>query len=619
MTDLRDQSGDSLPLAAEFPAVSRDDWVRLAQAALKGKPIEELTRKSYDGLPIDPLAPRRTDAPAISGRTPGLPWQVMQRVDHPDPAAANAEALRDLENGATGLALTFAGAIGAYDYGLPTGTDALARALVGVVLDAGIALDLDLSIAAREAPPQLAALIRQRRIDPAAVQLRCGLDPLRSLATQGASPLTLPELGALLVKLVKDLTGQGFKGPFTVADGRVIHNAGGSEVQELAYVLATGIAYLRMLEAGGIALDAAQRMLYVRMSADADQFLTMAKFRALRKLWVRAEQACGLTPAPIFVAAETAWRMLTRRDPYTNMLRATIATAAAGLGGADAVTVLPFTLGLGLPDRFARRIARNTHLVLLEESNLAKVADPAAGSGGIEALTDQLCQAAWSEFHEIEGSGGACEELETGLIQCKVAAVRAAREAAVATRRDPLVGTGEFAELAEATVAVRDAPRAAVAPAPAKVLSAEPLPRVRFAEPYESLRDAADRVFASAGIRPKVILATLGTPAEFTPRASFARNFFAAGGIEAVEMDAGSAVEQVAGELACLCSSDEVYAREAVSAAESLRAASAKHLYLAGRPRHPAPFAAAGVGTFIFAGCDALATLRSAHDILGIR
>ena len=179
----------------------------------------------------------------------------------------------------------------------------------------------------------------------------------------------------------------GFKGPFAVADGRVIHDAGGSEVQELAFVLAAGVAYLRAIEGAGVALEDAHGMVYARLSADADQFLTMAKFRALRLLWARVEQACGLAPKPLFIAADTAWRMLTQRDPYVNMLRATMATFSAGLGGANAITVLPHTLALGLPDPFARRVARNTQLVLLEESNLAKVSDPAAGSGGIETLT----------------------------------------------------------------------------------------------------------------------------------------------------------------------------------------------------------------------------------------
>ena len=250
---------------------------------------------------------------------------------------------------------------------------------------------------------------------------------------------------------------QGFKSPLAAADGRIIHNAGGSEAQELAYTLAVAVAYLRALEGAGIALDAARGMIEFRLAADTDQFLTIAKFRALRALWARVEQACGLEPKPAFISAETAWRMMTRRDPWVNMLRTTIAAFSAGIGGADAVSVLPFTSALGLPDRFARRVARNTQLLLLEESNVAKVADPTAGSGGIEDLTEKLCRAAWALFQEIEAAGGAPAALESGLIQDKVAKVRAEHEAATAHRKDVLTGTSDFPNLSEAPVQVLDA------------------------------------------------------------------------------------------------------------------------------------------------------------------
>jgi methylmalonyl-CoA mutase len=314
--------------------------------------------------------------------------------------------------------------------------------------------------------------------------------------------------------------------------------------------------------------------------------------------------------------------MMTRRDPYVNMLRATIAVVGAGLGGADAITVLPFTLALGLPDRFARRIARNTQLVLLEESNLAKVADPAAGAGGIEDLTDKLCRAAWAEFQEIEAAGGAWAALQQGLIQSKVAAVRGAREAAVARRKDALTGTSDFPDLAEAPVAVLEVPP--VAPPPmADAPTFEPLPRIRLAEPFEALRDASDRTLAQIGARPKVFLANLGTPADFTARATFAKNFFEAGGIEAVgndgfeSRDALVAAFRASGaRLACLCSSDAVYAREAVATAQALRDAGAV-LLLAGRPGAlEAALTKAGVRGFVFAGCDALAALRTTHGLI---
>ncbi|MBS0527807.1 MAG: methylmalonyl-CoA mutase, partial [Proteobacteria bacterium] len=322
---------------------------------------------------------------------------------------------------------------------------------------------------------------------------------------------------------------------FAVADGRVIHDAGGSEVQELAFVLACAIDYLRALESEGVPLDAAREMIYVRLSADADQFLTLAKCRALRLLWARIEQSCGLAPKPLFIAAETAWRMLTQRDPYVNMLRATIATFSAGLGGANSICVLPHTLALGLPDAFARRAARNTQLILLEESNLAKVSDPAAGSGGIEALTRELCEAAWAQFQVIDKAGGVFAALEQNLIQTKVAATRAVREANVAKRRDVLTGASEFPNLHEKRAEVLDAKPVTLAPYGEAKIKFDALTPMRLAVPFEKLRDRSDNLLAANGARPKVFLANLGPPADFTARATFARSFFETGGIEAVD------------------------------------------------------------------------------------
>ena len=349
----------------------------------------------------------------------------------------------------------------------------------------------------------------------------------------------------------------------------------------------------------------------------------MAKFRALRLLWARIEESCGLTPKPIFIAAETSWRMLTQRDPYVNMLRATIATFSAGLGGANAITVLPHTLALGLPDAFARRAARNTQLVLLEESNLARVSDPAAGSGGIETLTQQLCEAAWSLFQEIEQVGGVFAALEQGLIQRKVAATRALREANIAKRREVLTGASEFPNLHEAHVAVLDVGPAMPESHDAAAIKFDALPPMRLAAPFEALRDKSDQIQKSTGARPKVFLANLGTPADFTARATFAKSFFETGGIEAVDTmgiaDAtalAAAFKASGAALTCLCSSDKIYSAQAVAAATALRAAGANHIYLAGRPGdQEATLRSAGVSHFIFAGGDALATLQEMYRL----
>jgi len=619
---MPDDAADDFALAAEFPAATREHWRQLVAGVLKGAPFDKrLVAKTYDGLAIEPLYGRRPQARAIAGRAPAAPWSLMQRVDHPDPAAANAEALHDLENGATGLSLIFAGAIGAYGYGLPASETAVARALEGIHVDAGIALDLDLGPHMQDAGRGLAALVKRRGVAPAAANIRFGFDPIGAAAVGSAGSLPWSDLVPIFNAAISDLAAQGFRGPFAAADGRAVHNAGGSEAQELAYALAVAVEYLRALEAGGIALATARSMIYFRLAADVDQFLTIAKLRALRMLWARVEAACKLAPAPPVVAAETAWRMMTKRDPYVNMLRATIAVVAAGLGGADAITVLPFTIALGLPERFARRIARNTQLVLLEESNLARVTDPAAGAGGVEDMTEQLCRAAWTQFQEIERAGGAWAALEHGMIQKKVAAVRTERQLAVARRKDAFTGTSDFPDLAEAPVAVLDV--SPVAPSSLATLTVEPLPRIRLAEPFEALRDASDRMLARTGTRPKIFLANLGTPSDFTARATFAKNFFAAGGIEAAGNDGFAtrdamieAFKASGAKLACLCSSNEVYAREAVPATQALRRAGAL-VWLAGRPGAlETELTQAGVSAFVFAGCDALDALRTAHGLI---
>jgi methylmalonyl-CoA mutase len=619
---MTDASND-LPLAAEFPTATREQWRKLVEGVLKGAPFEKrLVAKTYDGLAVEPLYPRNADAQPVFGRMPGAAWTIMQRVDHPDPAAANALALHDLENGANGLAVVFAGAPGAYGFGVAASEEATRRALDGVHLDAGIALDLDPGAQGELIAPLVAALVKRRGTAPAATDIRFGLDPIGAAASRGGSSMPWSRQALAFSAAISDLRAQGFRGPFAAPDGRVIHNAGGSEAQELAYVLAVAVAYLRALEANGIALDTARGMIYFRLAADADQLLTIAKFRALRKLWARVEEACGITPAPAFIAAETAWRMMTRRDPFVNMLRTTIAVVSAGLAGANAIEVLPFTMALGLPDSFARRIARNTQLVLLEESHLAKVADPAAGSGGIEDLTEKLCRAAWTLFQKVERRGGAWTALEQGLIQQKVADVRRAREAAVARRKDALTGTSDFPDLAERPVAVLDVAPAVVASDEASP-TFEPLPSIRLAHPFEELRDASDLMLAQTGVRPRIFLANLGRLSDFTARAGFAKNFFEAGGIEAVTNDGFASRDEMVtafkgsgARLACLCASDAVYASEAVAAAHALAAAGAR-LTLAGRPgEQEQALRSAGIDAFIFAGCDMLAALRTTHGAI---
>ena len=627
---------DALSFAADFPQATREQWLERVAGVLKGAAFEaKLVSRSRDGIAIQPLYPKADGAPRIARAEAGR-WRIAQRMDHPDPAAAQELALVDLEGGADALALVGRQAPAARGFGVRLETDEdLARALAGVRLEL-IQLRLDAGSGGAALAERLVALAERRGHRLSELALDLGLDPVGALAASGRLPLAWDEVAAGLGARLASLQAKGFAGRAFLADGRAYHEAGAGEAQELAAVLATGVAYLRALEAQGHSLEAARRALSFLLVADADEFLTVAKFRALRRLWGRIERACGLAPEPLRLHAETAWRMTTRRDPWVNLLRATVAAFSAGIGGADAVTVLPFTMALGLPDAFARRVARNTQLILLEEANLWRVADPAAGAGGFEALTDALCEKAWSLFQAIEREGGIVASLQTGALQGRIAAVRAAREQAVATRREPLTGTSEFADLQEAPVAVLlpAAPAAPGASGPAAV-TADPLPSVRAAEPFERLRDLSDAHLARTGRRPKVFLANLGPVAAFTARATFAKNFFEAGGIEAVTNDGFSDQDKLRqafidskAKLSCICSSDEVYFSPAETAimpnettveemARVLSRAGCSLIYVAGRPimREDAMFSA-GIRGFIYSGCDLLAVISSIYSAL---
>jgi len=646
---------DSLGLAASFPASTHDDWLALVASVLKGAAFDKkLVAKTDDGLRIEPLYERARHARPLADRAAAPAWQILQRVDHPDAAAAADEARHDLENGAGGLCVVFAGAIGGRGYGLAPTEAAMQRLLENRNMGPGVAIEFEFGPQIDHVPRLIADVLVRRGLASGSATIRFGIDPLGAFAVNGSARGPWGAQAADFAALLKGLAAEGFRGPLTVADGRPVHDAGGSQAQELAFVLSGAVSYMRALEASGVALGDARRMIFFRLAADADQFLTLAKFRALRLLWGRVEEACGLTPEPVFLSAETAWRMMTRRDPWVNLLRTTVAAFAAGLGGADAITLLPFTAALGLPDRFARRMARNTQLILIEESNLAKVADPAAGSGAVEALTAALCSTAWAQFQDIEAAGGLGVVLEAGLMQAQVAKVRAEREAAIATRTEPLTGTSEFPDIAELPVTVLAVPPYTIEPAAPRGVSCLALRARRLAEPFEQLRDASDRLLRERGARPKIFLANLGPLAAFTPRATFAKNFFECGGIEAVtndgfatrppplsdapdsglgnptksgrDPDEGeeasgtdlsalvSAFRQAGTGWVCLCSSDDFYEKEAKQAAQALGAAGATQIYLAGRPGQAEPsLRQAGVSTFIYAGCDALTTLQAMY------
>lgn len=611
-----------LPLARDFPPAEEAEWKALVEKALKGAPFSTLESKSYDGIVIEPLYRPARDGHVVPGRAPGAPWEVLQRIEIADGKTANTQILDDLNNGAGGVAVVFHGAIGDYGYAVPPSEEFLKAAFENVHFEWGVPIELQLGPLCKDAALMLANLLQQRGIKPAETNIRFGFDPIGVLAANGWNNVVWPDMANVFASLAGEMVEQGFKSPLAVGDGRPVHAAGGSEAQELAFAISVALAYVRAAHDGGVPLDQARRLVFFRLAADQNQFLTTAKFRALRKLWSRVEEACGLEPEPAFVTAETAWRMMTKRDPHGNIVRGTIAALASAVGGANAVTVLPFSAAAGLPDAFARRVARNTQTILLEESNLYRVADPAAGSGALETLTRELCVEAWKLFQQIEAAGGPAEALRAGTIQKEIETARAAREAAIGRRKDALIGTSDFPDLGEASISVLEAERSKPCDGER---TAEPLRPMRLAEQFEALRDKSDEYLAAHGTRPKIFLACLGRPADFNARASFAKSLFEAGGIEAIAPHAAQSLEDLVqgfesslAKLVCLCSSDKVYAEQGANAARVLKDVGAEHIYLAGKPGDlEAALKDAGVESFVAAGADALQTLRGAYADLG--
>jgi methylmalonyl-CoA mutase len=601
-------------VASLFPACTEADWRKAAEAALNGANLETLLSNTADGVRIEPVY-RPAEGRRVIRREG--PWRVIARVDHPNAEDANAQALDDLANGADGLQIIFSGALGAYGYGLRQHDSAsLHKAFDGVRFDAGMNCELDLASDDPDQALRFGALIERSGAKPKECAVAFGLDPF-AISARGPFPSDWRAQATPHIASALELRGKGFRGPLVVADARAVHAAGGSPAQELAFALAAAVGFLRLFEGTGTPLGEARALIGFRLAADADQLATLSKFRALRIAWSRVEESCGLEPRAAYVQAESASRMMTARDTYVNVMRGATAAFSAGLGGADSISVLPHSLAAGLPDSLARRLARNGQLILLRESNLGFVGDPAGGSGAFEALTQAVCDKAWEMFQEIEGHGGLPSALASGMFQRQVAVSAAALGKSVARLKTPITGVSVHADLAERTVEL-----AVAAPEREVIPTTEGgLAPIRLAEPFERLRDLSDGLLQDTGARPKVYLAALGPEAKHRRRVQFVREWLEAGGFEAVyEGETATAEEAVARVrergvlLVCLCGTDDAYAEQAGAFAKAFKASGVKGVALAGRPgEFERACRAAGVDDFVFVGADAVATLQELY------
>ena len=588
-----------------------------------GRPAAaHLQTTTYDGTTIDPLYTRADELPEpplpggfpyVRGREATRDvmrgWHVTTRVGAPDadPADTNAAILESLTTGTSALWLT------------PAADPAdLPRILDGVLLDlAPLTVDAGRHVTA--VADALFALLDERAAAPAAGSAPPP-DASTTRVTLGVDTLTAQFAGIdsathdEAVALTRAAVARPEEVRALVVDGTVFHDAGASDAQEIGAAIAAGLTYVRVGVESGLAVADVLDTIAFRFAATDEQFETIAKFRAARRVWARISEVLGAPEhgdAPQHAVTSAA--MMTQRDPWVNMLRTTLAAFGAGLGGADEVTVAPFDAALppgalGVSRSFANRMAVNTQLLLLEESHLGRVLDPGAGSWYVESLTDATAQAAWDVFTGIEAQGGYREALASGDLAAAIAAVRDRRADDVAHRRHAITGVSEFPDVAEK-------------PLPASEPTTGARPVNRHAAPFETLRDRSDAHLSATGSRPTVLLAPLGSLAEYTPRTTFTVNLLGAGGVVAVDpgpgADLASAARDTASPVAIVCGTDKRYADEAGDTVAVLRAAGVTRVLLAGTAKAVADLEGdRRPDGFLSLGIDAVAALTDILDLL---
>ncbi|OBF18366.1 methylmalonyl-CoA mutase small subunit [Mycobacterium kubicae] len=527
---------------------------------------------AFDELPEQPLP---GEWPYVRGgdarRDVNAGWKVAEAYPVMGTAAADANAalLGALGDGVSALLIRVGGS------GVPPEQlDALLNGvyleLAPIILDSGAdfaaASDVMVALAARLEPDQRATL-----------SIDLGGDPLTA-ALSGRPAPSVEEVVAIATQVADN---HGIRA--ITVDGPSFHNLGANAAWELAATIGAAVSYVRLLTESGLSVSQALRQISFRLAADDDQFMTIAKMRAARQLWARVAEVAGdAHGGAVRIHAETSLPMMTQRDPWVNMLRTTLAAFGAGVGGADTVLVFPFDVAIpggfpGVAASFARRMARNVQLLLLEESHVGQVLDPGGGSWFVEDLTEELAQHAWQHFQDIEARGGFADARD--YVAGQIAEIAARRAEDIAHRRTAITGVNEFPNLTEPPRAQDD--------------STNSLNRVgnlvRYATQFEALRDRSDVYLARTGARPQVLLLPLGPLAEHNIRTTFASNLLASGGIEAINPGpvdgdgVGNAVKEAQSpSVAVVCGTDKRYQEEAAGVVRAARAAGISRIYLAG-------------------------------------
>lgn len=622
MSDQATSAAD-ISLAADFTTPSRQDWEKEVLKVLNRKRPEgkelnidqaykRLTSTTVDGLTIKPLYTIDDGveelgypgvAPFVRGTTIRTgemdAWEVAQLEEDPDAASTRRDILTDLERGDTSVFLRI-------------DPDAIKVDDIPAVLQ-GVLLDLaPVYLTSRTqqlaAAAKLVEYFRESGAEASVVSGNLGVDPIGVAALSG----TTPDLSVIANAF--DLASPFERVRPLVVDSTIYNSAGAGDVNELAYAIATGIEYVRALVDAGADVDTAFGSLIFRVSTTTDQFATIARLRALRGLWSRVGEVLGVTEQKrgAIQHAVTSLRDITRDDAYVNILRGTIACFAAAAGGAEIQTVLPFDTVAGLPNEMSRRVARNTQIVLAEESNVGRVNDPAGGSWFVESLTRQLSEKAWALVQELDVKGFAAAVAD-GTVKAQLDELNAARATLLATRKIPITGVSMFPNYTESQVERKLRPEAP---------QLGGLGVVRDSQVFEDLRDRSAAARA-AGNEPKVLLAALGARRDFGGREGFTSNLYHVGGIATVLAEGSTPEDYVrqlkeqGAKVAVLVSSAKVYAEQGIAVAEALRAAGAEEVLVAGQIKELGDGGADVVDGNVFDGMNVVELLTNTLNKLG--
>jgi len=665
-----------------FPEPNENQWRELAIKALKGADFDKtLTSRTLDGIEIRPLYTEKDALPSaagVSGRHPfacdinrpaGQSWRVGALVSDTDPKKANVQAIADLEGGATSLVITVQGRSSNEETGVALSTLCDWADLMADVDLSAATISLDAGASGTSAAAALLAHAKKSGADLQNLRGALNVDPIGGLLTSGQ----MANWDVVEKQVASVVTSIRAQAPGLVplaASASVFHEAGATEGQEIAFALAEAVAYLRALDRQGLSVSDALSSVEFVVSVDNDFFSSIAKIRALRKCWARVAEACGSDQLDVGIQAVTSARMMTRNDPWVNILRTTTAGFAAAVAGADQITIRPYTEVLGASGAQEKRLARNIQTILSEESFLSKVIDPGGGAWYIESLTQDLAQQAWAKFQSIEQAGGILKTILDGTIQKEIRAAQEKRVQLIHARKLAITGVSEFPNLdetlprsandsgrsAKATSRASGPARAAVLTAKqtpaaldfqaaveaaiagttleeldnqlgAQSLVAEPLVPVRLSEPFEALRGAAESAQESGSAAPTIFLANWGALSEYNARATFSKNFFEVGGLRTIDEGGFENTEALTAafgksgsQLAVICSTDERYQNAAADVAKALIASGAKRVFIAG---HPSKVGDVGLSDqqvgYIYAGANIYDTLTQAHATLGLK